>query len=485
MKSGGASIVWPVRHYWSNLRLSIDWEGRSAVARPWVFMVTQNDFLRAGNQSILNTVKGYIDGGFDVVLLSARPKDDPAFYSFEELPEDLREHLQVHFFSPALRPCIRFFRSLRRALTLQKPVWRDNGEACGISNRRQVSDQFGIGVGTFQDCVMTAFSAMSFIIGGFVPAIRIARKFKPKVLYGYEIYGTCLALCIRLVMHGSVVFVTRFQGTILYPHVVEMRKSVWRFPPHAIALKVTTPDLLIMANDGTRGYELCQAIGCDMTRVRFWVNGSSQDVFRIPDFDCDEWRKVKGFNQETFILLVTSRLVPWKRIDRALLLLADLKVQASPIDWLLVIIGDGDQREHLRLRAEELGIRDAVRFLGNRPHSQVNEYLNGCDCVLSLNDYSNLGNPVLEALRVGKVVATIDDGSTTSILKPNVNSLMVKMNQFPAGLSKLLIRFASDEGYRSQLETCASRDGEVVVLSWPERMKLEVEEVRACMLTSQ
>ena len=454
------------------------------MARPWAFMVTQNDFLKSGNQSILNTVKGYVDGGFDVVLLSARPKNDPAFYSFEELPDDISEHLQMNFFAPALRPYVRFLRSLRRVFTLRKPVRRDTGEARGTSDRQQASDQFGTGVGGFQDGVMTALSMVSFVIGGLVPAMRIARKFKPRVLYGYEIYGTCLASCIRPLLHKSVVFTTRFQGTILYPHVIEGRKPIWHFPPHAIALKVAKPELLIMANDGTRGYEVCQAIGCDMTRVRFWVNGISQDVFRIPAFDCDEWRKAKGLDEGTFMLLLTSRLVPWKRIDRALLLLAYLRAQVSTINWVLVIIGDGDQREYLIARAEELGVRDHVQFLGARPHSQVNEYLNGCDCVLSLNDYSNLGNPVLEALRVGKVVATIDDGSTRSILKPNVNSLMAPASQIPAALGELLARFASDEDYRSRLETCAALDGEVAVLSWPDRMKLEIEEVKACIRTA-
>jgi len=90
--------------------------------------------------------------------------------------------------------------------------------------------------------------------------------------------------------------------------------------------------------------------------------------------------------------LFASRLVYWKRLDRALELACHLRPKVP--DLLLVIVGDGTDRPRLEAEAVRLGVSDSVRFAGAVAHTQMPVFYQTADVFGSLYDLSNAGNPL-------------------------------------------------------------------------------------------
>jgi len=64
----------------------------------------------------------------------------------------------------------------------------------------------------------------------------------------------------------------------------------------------------------------------------------------------------------------------------------------------------------------ENALSDAVRFEGAVPQEEVRRYLWAADVFLSLNELSNVGNPLLEAMACGKAIVTLDAGDTNELI---------------------------------------------------------------------
>jgi glycosyltransferase involved in cell wall biosynthesis len=91
---------------------------------------------------------------------------------------------------------------------------------------------------------------------------------------------------------------------------------------------------------------------------------------------------------------------------------------------LLVVVGDGPQREALGTLANELGIADQVRFPGNQ--LDVAPWMRSFD-VFCLPSYANEGVPqaLMQAMACGLAVLTTPVGSIEEIVTANVNGLVV------------------------------------------------------------
>ena len=116
---------------------------------------------------------------------------------------------------------------------------------------------------------------------------------------------------------------------------------------------------------------------------------------------------------------VVSRLVPAKGVDDALRAFAAAR-ERHP-DATLRVMGTGPEEEPLRSLAAELGVADAVTFLGHVSHDDVLRELAAADVLLHLSHMERLPNAVKEGMASGCVVITtrtigieelVEDGRT-------------------------------------------------------------------------
>jgi len=109
--------------------------------------------------------------------------------------------------------------------------------------------------------------------------------------------------------------------------------------------------------------------------------------------------RAKGHQKPGKILLAVSRLEKYKNIQ-----LAIRSMPYLPLDYSLVIIGDGPYRQHLIRLARSLKLNGRVQFLGRLPNEEVYQWYATSDLVLNLSNLEAFGLTVLEGLAAGKPV---------------------------------------------------------------------------------
>ena len=268
--------------------------------------------------------------------------------------------------------------------------------------------------------------------------------------------------------------VARFQGSIV--QLLWKGKPFWRIRAweHVLAFKTSRfSDIVIMTNDGSQGDQLLSQMNVDARKIRFWMNGVDWSLFEEMLGYSDAKKKL-NINAKN-VLLVISRLVSIKRVDRSIQALPEV-LKEFP-DVLLLIVGDGNERERLEKLAEELGVSDNVRFEGAVPHKDVPLYLAAADVFLSFYDWSNVGNPLLEAMMAGKSIITLNNGDTGQFITNGVNGILLEYEDIP-NLPTIIKNLLSDGGLRERLGGNARKFAEEHFWSWEERIEAEIREVR-------
>jgi glycosyltransferase involved in cell wall biosynthesis len=290
------------------------------------------------------------------------------------------------------------------------------------------------------------------------------------LVYGYEIYGTPVAR--RAADAFGLPMVSRFQGTLMTERR-RMRFSRLRFHKHVVGLSVPA-DLVIMTNDGTCGQDYLLSLGHPQERIRFWMNGSD---FSGADPGCADARPGLGVPADALLLLTVSRLSGWKRVDRAVRALGQLV--RGETDAYLVIAGAGADEARLRRLADDLGVAGRTVFAGAVPRDQLASLYRSADLLLSLYDYSNLANPVLEAMLVGLPVLALDVGGTSDLVKDGVNGVLVADADDAAALAARIRTLSADRTALRALGASAAAWARDNVWDWAERMRTEADALDA------
>jgi len=382
---------------------------------------------KQGAQSLYETLKGYARWGWDVHFLTAAPGQEGL----------LDKTITVHrFWSPGIT----------------------NSGSTGIFPR-----VISILIGNF----------LPFIFLGIFKGLRLARQTNFDLYYGYTMHGVPVASILGRSKKKPVV--TRFQGTKTYPQM----HSLWgriRVRNHLIAMKMPT-DLLIMANDGTRGDEVARMLGIPQDKFCFWVNGLVLPK-NLTNFDPADFKSSLGIQSTTRLVLSASRLVHWKRVDRLIQAIPGIVSRAR--DVLFVILGDGPERTRLEAMAKELGVEDVVHFEGAVRQERVVEYMKACDVFVSLYDLSNVGNPLLEAMACGCCVVTLNVGDTAEFIRDHENGILLELSDL-ANFPGVLVELLDSEDLRQSLGTGAATFAKNNFWSWDKRMDTEVSLVESIM----
>ena len=309
---------------------------------------------------------------------------------------------------------------------------------------------------------------LSFQIKMYRQASQIAKSEEIDLFYGYEIYGTPIAK--RLSRKFGKPCISRFQGTIL---TEKMTRPLWRLRHwhHYIGLKVPA-DLIIMTDDGTQGDKVLSRLGADKSKIRFWMNGVNREIFD-PNFNPAEFKKSLHIPEQTKILLSVSRLVRWKRVDR--IIEAMSQITSSFPNTILLIVGDGPERNKLEKLSQYLSLQDRIVFIGSLPHSKTIHFINAADIFTSLYELSNVGNPLLEAMICGRCIVTLNNGDTAKYIINQQTGILLEENN-PDELPPIITRLLEDNTLRECLGKNAREFALQNFWAWDDRMDAEIEE---------
>lgn len=165
------------------------------------------------------------------------------------------------------------------------------------------------------------------------------------------------------------------------------------------------------------------------------------------------------------LLLLVGRVEPLKGIDALIGAVALLR-ERHPI-WAgqvtaLVVGGEPEEArsrwnsEQRRLHAlrTELGVSDAVRFVGARPQDQLPLFYAAADVVTMPSHYESFGMVALEAMACGRPVVATSAGGPAYIVEDGTSGLLVQPND-PEGLADRLERLLVDNALREAVSAQA------------------------------
>lgn len=297
-------------------------------------------------------------------------------------------------------------------------------------------------------------------------------EYKDTILYAYEIFG--VEACKIVSRHYRIPFVTRFQGTILSQYR-DTTFNRLRLYPHFQAVSQKA-NAVIMTDDGTQGDMVLEELHNKSEKIIFWRNGLDlleRDVDDLTSqFDRKAFRHLisSRISEDTIVFLTVSRLVQWKHVDRA------IRGFASYINnggkGSLIVVGEGNERDSLELLAKSLGVSEMVFFVGAVIHEDVYKYMMACDVFLSLYDLSNVGNPLLEAMTLGKCIVTLNVGDTGKVITNRKNGILLDTAEI-CNLKEVLNEVANDVVLREALGRSAASYAKNNFYTWERRMDME------------
>lgn len=292
----------------------------------------------------------------------------------------------------------------------------------------------------------------------------------PDVIYAYE--EGAIAAVARLARHGRLPapVVHRFQGTILGERHVSLLHCLRKYESWR-ALRCRG-DFYVMTDDGTLGDRALRFWNRHVTAedLLFLRNGIDRDLFGAAP-PREETLRQLGLPADRLYLLAVSRLAGWKRVDRAIRIVAALAGQFPALQ--LLICGDGEVRGQLEALAGELGVARRVQFLGSQPRPVISRLMSATDVFLSLYDISNCGNPLFEALLSGCCVVTLDNGGTGTVIRDGYNGRLVPLER-EAELPGIVARLLASPDERAALSSGARNWAAREMRTWDERMRIEI-----------
>jgi glycosyltransferase involved in cell wall biosynthesis len=119
---------------------------------------------------------------------------------------------------------------------------------------------------------------------------------------------------------------------------------------------------------------------------------------------------------------------------------------------VLLLAGDGPDREPLRELARTLGVADSVCFLG--PVADPRDYLRAADAFVLPSVAEGMSNSLLEAMAVGVPSAVSRIGGNDDLVRHEESGLLVEAGNV-AGWSRAIVRLLTDQARARQMGRAA------------------------------
>lgn len=242
-----------------------------------------------------------------------------------------------------------------------------------------------------------------------VSLARLARAFRPDVVHTHTAKAGFLGRQAALAVRPRPAIVHTYHGHVLEGYFGAAKSRLYRELERALARvsdrltavsQATIDDLVRLGVAGPDKLALLP-LGLDLAPLA-----------ALDERDRGAARSELGIGEDEVLLAFAGRFVPIKRLD---LLLGALALAREDDPRLrLALAGDGEERPRLERLAAELGIADAVRFLGYR--RDLRPLFAAADLAVLSSD--NEGTPVslIEAAAAGLPAVATDAGGVREVL---------------------------------------------------------------------
>jgi len=290
--------------------------------------------------------------------------------------------------------------------------------------------------------------------------LRVARRFAPDVIH------VCTAGLAYIPLSRSYPTVTRVVGNdFLRPwcgYNLPLRCILYRLPGKQTKTAVQKWETSIrkervieylkeshavVANSAWTKDRLIER-GVHPDRVSVIVGGVDTALFQ-PPANKRGIRAQLNLPAESLVLLTAGNLIVKKGIDTVLKVVADLAPRWPSLRY--VVAGDGEERERLQERAADLGLGQRIRFAGRKDHAELSLLYQAADLYVQISQNETMGRTYFEAGACGLPVIAARVEGTTSVVRDNLNGLLVSNPLDQAEIRSKLELLLADETLRKRL----------------------------------
>jgi glycosyltransferase involved in cell wall biosynthesis len=272
----------------------------------------------------------------------------------------------------------------------------------------------------------------------------IIRDVRPHILHTHTAKAGAIARAAALVSGDArpPIVVHTFHGHVLKGYFDPARTAVFREVERALA---RSSDVLVAVSPEVRD-ELVDAGVAPPEKFAVIRLGIPLEE-RLGDSTATlDYRRLYGISDDAFVVGWVGRMTGVKDTDAVLEIVR--AARRLGVDAILVMVGDGPDRDRLEGRAHELGIARSTYFVGYQP--EVAGYYRLFDAFLlpSVNE----GTPVsaIEALASGTPVVATRVGGVPDVVRDGADGLLFEPGDVEAAASRLA-GLASDPSLRERL----------------------------------
>jgi len=158
-----------------------------------------------------------------------------------------------------------------------------------------------------------------------------------------------------------------------------------------------------------------------------------------------------GFRKESRLVLSMGRLILPKGYD--ILIEAFRRVVPEVPEAVLLICGDGAEKDSLAGQVEAAGLSESVRLPG--VVREAREVMAVCDLYVNSSRREGLPMTLLEASAYGRAMVATDTGGNPEVVRDGLTGALVPPDD-PERLAAAIIRMLRDEGLRRRAGNAAS-----------------------------
>ena len=281
--------------------------------------------------------------------------------------------------------------------------------------------------------------------------------------YVVHVHGTLLGAIIGLLLRGknraSPLIITQDSAN---PFRISRREGfvVWL---SMVLFSLRKPDCIMVIDDGT-GFQkylgILQSMDIRAERILHAVDVPNENSLRKKD-------------RSDFVVVSTSRLVPFKRVDLTIRAFALFIKQKTARTVRLRVVGTGQELEKLKKLTQNLDIAYAVDFEGERQHKDISDILSNSDVMIGTSTTSNLNLSIQEAMAHGLPAVVFDAGEMQSLIAHMKDGILVKPGDVK-GVAEALALLHNDEDLRKRIGRNARKRIEKD-RDWGKRVAREME----------
>lgn len=181
--------------------------------------------------------------------------------------------------------------------------------------------------------------------------------------------------------------------------------------------------------------------------------GVSNNIEVIPNFvDAEKFRRgVPGCRKSYYapngekILMHISNFRPVKRVADVVRVFAGVRAKLNAV---LLLIGDGPDRDLAQRVARELGVHENVHFLGKQ--DRIEQFFSCSDLMVFPSEYESFGLAALEAMAAENAVLLSRGGALPDLVEHGVNGFLADVGDVET-MVRCAVEILSDDDRRAEM----------------------------------